>query len=100
MGQNNPQFFISDGVHPTAAGIIAMSREISRVTGVALQSLPTHSTSNKGNLITRDVRTKGQGPLPDAPSQELDNFQPSSNAASSVEEVQRNNEPSVAKEPQ
>lgn len=100
MGQNNPQFFISDGVHPTSAGIIAMSREISRVTGVDLQSLPTHSTSKKGNLIARSVRTKGQGPLPDAPSQELDNFQPSSNAASSVEEVQRNNEPSVAKEPQ
>ena len=100
MGQNNPQFFISDGVHPTSAGIIAMSKEISRVTGVALQSLPTHLTSNKGNVMARSVRTKSQGPLPDAPSQELDNFQLPSNATSPVEEVQKSNEPCGAKESQ
>lgn len=100
MGQNNPQFFISDGVHPNSAGIIAMSREISRVTRVALQSLTPHSTTNKGNLITRAVLTKSHEPLPDSQPQELDNPQTSSNAVSSEEEVQRNNEPSVAQEPQ
>ena len=49
-GKQNPHFFVSDGIHLTSVGMIAIGGEISRVTGVAL-TIPSVLKQSKHTFI-------------------------------------------------
>jgi hypothetical protein len=51
-GKENPHFFVSDGIHLTSAGIMAIGREISRISGVAL-TMPSVLNQSKNTFISR-----------------------------------------------
>ena len=58
MGQTNPQFFVKDGIHLTSDGILAMTQEISKISGIALSSKISYKPAKVRTTPINEVKVK------------------------------------------
>lgn len=58
MGQANPNFFVKDGIHLTSDGILAMTHQISKISGIALSSKNSYKPAKVRTTPINDVKVK------------------------------------------